>query len=163
MGTWGTGWFENDAAADFLWDLEAEAPPGRRALLLGRLHAVADGTGYLEGSVADEALAVAALLAIAGGADPATVAPNVELPGALPGPDAEALALAREAVHRLAEAGNDWLGLWAEAGEQEQTLARLAVLQEQLRAVTPVAQPAKAAPLPTPGEAQRRRWWPRRA
>ena len=141
MGTWGTGWFDNDSAADFLGDLEDEAPDDRTDLLVDRLRTVADASGYLEGPEADEGLAAAALVAVAGGgADAATVASGVELPGDLPRPDAATLTLARAAVTRLAEPeDNEWLELWDEAGERERALGRLAGLQEQLAAATPRA------------------------
>lgn len=163
MGTWGTGWFENDAAADFLGDIEAVAPAGRSALLLHRLRAVADGNDDDEGPDADEALAAAALIAIAGGADAGTLAPNVELPSGLPSPDASLLALARAAVTRLAQPqDNEWLELWAEAGQQKLALSRLAALQEQLAAVVPAVGPAAASTAPAGHDGGRRRWWRRR-
>lgn len=162
MGTWGTGWFENDAAADFLIELEDQAPARRHTLLVNRMRAVVDAKGYLEGPEADEGLAAAALIATAGGGvDAATVAPNVDLPPALQPPDAATLALARAAVTRLSDPkDNEWLDLWDEAGEREDALSRLAGLQEQLPAATPVAGPAAAAPEEGEG-GPKRRWWRR--
>lgn len=163
MGTWGTGWFENDAAADFLIEVEDQAPGRQHALLVSRMRSAIDANRYLEGPEADEGLAAAALIATAGGgADAATVAPNVELPAALQAPDAATLALARAAVTRLSDPkDNEWLDLWDEAGELPAALARLAGLQEQLAAVTPLAGPAAAA-APAQGEGGRkRRWWRR--
>ena len=61
MGTWGTGPFDNDTAADFAGDLD-DAPPGEReALVRGVLARTVRATGYLD--EAQEAVAAAALIA----------------------------------------------------------------------------------------------------
>ena len=61
MGTWGTGPFDNDTAADFAGDLD-DAPPGEReALVRGVLAHTVSAAGYL--NVAQEAVAAAALIA----------------------------------------------------------------------------------------------------
>ena len=61
MGTWGTGPFDNDTAADFAGDLD-DAPPGEReALVRGVLARTVSAAGYLD--EAQEAVAAAALIA----------------------------------------------------------------------------------------------------
>lgn len=61
MGTWGTGPFDNDTAADFAGDLD-DAPPGEReAHVRGVLARTVSAAGYLD--VAQEAVAAAALIA----------------------------------------------------------------------------------------------------
>ena len=60
MGTWGTGPFDNDTAADFAGDLD-DAPPGEReALVRGVLARTVSAAGYLD--EAQEAVAAAALI-----------------------------------------------------------------------------------------------------
>jgi hypothetical protein len=61
MGTWGTGPFDNDEAADFAGDLD-DAPPGEReALVRGVLTRTVGATGFLD--EAERAVAAAALIA----------------------------------------------------------------------------------------------------
>ena len=62
MGTWGTGPFDNDTAADFAGDLD-DAPPGERERLSGQvlLSCTVSAAGYLD--EAQEAVAAAALIA----------------------------------------------------------------------------------------------------
>lgn len=61
MGTWGTGPFDNDEAADFAGDLD-DAPPGEReALVRGVLTRTVGATGFLD--EAERAVAATALIA----------------------------------------------------------------------------------------------------
>ena len=48
MGTWGTGPFDNDNAADFRGDLDHLDAPGRIKAIHGALEEAAQETGYLE-------------------------------------------------------------------------------------------------------------------
>ncbi|MGV4891595.1 DUF4259 domain-containing protein [Streptomyces viridosporus] len=61
MGTWDTGPFDNDTAADFANALDAVGPGAREALIRGVLIRTIDATGYP--TEADEAVAAAALIA----------------------------------------------------------------------------------------------------
>src|SRR5262245_13461015 len=61
MGTWDTGPFDNDTAADFANALDDAEPEAREALIRGVLVRTIDATGYL--AEADEAVAAAALIA----------------------------------------------------------------------------------------------------
>ncbi|OPG01976.1 hypothetical protein B1R27_34555 [Streptomyces sp. GKU 895] len=61
MGTWDTGPFDNDSAADFAGDLDDAKPEERQALVRGVLTRTIDATGWL--SEGDEAVAAAALIA----------------------------------------------------------------------------------------------------
>ncbi|MDQ0766707.1 hypothetical protein QF027_009342 [Streptomyces canus] len=61
MGTWDTGPFDNDAAADFADDLDDAGPEEREALIRGVLTRTVDATGWL--TEGDEAVAAAALIA----------------------------------------------------------------------------------------------------
>ena len=163
MGTWGTGWFENDAAADFVGDLQDAQPSARPALIAARLQSVADQGGYIEGPDADEGLAAAALVALAGGAG-AAVANEAEVASALPAPDAATLTLAGSVVTRLSSPDeNEWFELWSEAGEAEAATARLSELQQALAGVVPAvgAEPWSATAPPPDARPPKRRWWKR--
>ncbi|CAM5693778.1 DUF4259 domain-containing protein [Streptomyces chartreusis] len=61
MGTWDTGPFDNDSAADFAGDLDDANPEEREALIRGVLTRTVDATGWL--TVGEEAVAAAALIA----------------------------------------------------------------------------------------------------
>lgn len=162
MGTWGTGWFENDAAADFLGDVEDARPSARPALIAARLQSMADQRGYIEGPDADEWLAAAALVALAGGG--AAVAKEVKVASTLPAPDAATLTLARSVVTRLSSPdGNEWFELWSEAGEAEAAMARLTDLQQALARLAPAvsAEPWVARAAPPGARPPKRRWWKR--
>ncbi|WP_329458392.1 DUF4259 domain-containing protein [Streptomyces sp. NBC_01497] len=60
MGTWDTGPFDNDAAADFANALDDAEPAEREALIRGVLARTVDAAGYLR--EAEEAVAAAALI-----------------------------------------------------------------------------------------------------
>ncbi|MGW0752601.1 DUF4259 domain-containing protein [Streptomyces sp. NPDC002587] len=61
MGTWDTGPFDNDTAADFANALDDAEPEARKSLIRGVLIRTIDATGYL--TEAEEAVAAAALIA----------------------------------------------------------------------------------------------------
>ncbi|MFE4957050.1 DUF4259 domain-containing protein [Streptomyces sp. NPDC056653] len=61
MGTWDTGPFDNDTAADFANALDAAGPAERKALIRGVLTRTVDAAGYLTDG--EEAVAAAALIA----------------------------------------------------------------------------------------------------
>jgi hypothetical protein len=136
VGTWGTGPFDNDTAADFAGDLD-DAPPGEReALVRGVLTRTASDTGYL--AEAEEAVAAAALIA-------------AQCPGGSPvdtvyGPD-EPLPVFPEDLRKLAASALDrvladdsWLrGNWNDPAKMRQWLA-------SVRACRDVLDPPPAAP-----------------
>ncbi|MFG3207369.1 DUF4259 domain-containing protein [Streptomyces sp. NPDC048192] len=77
MGTWDTGHFDNDAAADFSHRLDQAAAAERESIVRRALVLTIDAQGYLDSDVAAEAVAAAALVGGLG---------SVELPprGSLP-------------------------------------------------------------------------------
>ena len=93
MGTWGTGPFDNDTAADFSHTLDDAASGDREQVLRGVLTRTVEAAGYL--TEAEEAVAAAALIAARcpGGRPIDTVygpkQPTPDLPG-----DVRALAAA---------------------------------------------------------------------
>ena len=119
MGSWGTGVFDDDAAADWAAGLGAahawQRPWRLRAALA---HAVVT-PGYLQRDIGAMALAAAAVVAASCRGGPA-------LDGAY-GPDPEILArlrvrrldraLAVRAVRRVLGEASEWRELWEEAGE----------------------------------------------
>jgi hypothetical protein len=168
MGTWGKGALDNDAALDFIGDLEDGPASGRVQMIHERLRGVADRVGYLEGSDADEALAAALLVLVAGGgAVPEALGSTSAAAGVvstLPRPDAELIQQARAAVRRItSNTDNEWIELWAEAGELEEATARLLTLVHALEALPAPQQDVSAHPTnPAPDEPpSRRRWWKR--
>ncbi|MFF4343876.1 DUF4259 domain-containing protein [Kitasatospora sp. NPDC001540] len=63
MGTWSTGPFDNDTAADFAGDLDEAAPEQRAALLRTALTRALHAPDGLDGSDGARAVAAAALVA----------------------------------------------------------------------------------------------------
>ncbi|MDI2130528.1 DUF4259 domain-containing protein [Yinghuangia seranimata] len=61
MGTWGTGPFDNDTAADFAATLDEARPEERASIVRGVLTRTVTANGYP--AEADEAIAAAALIA----------------------------------------------------------------------------------------------------
>lgn len=72
MGTWGTGPFDNDTAADFGGDLDEAAAGEREGMVRGALTRVIDTEDYLETPESEVAVAAAALVAAQCAQDAAT-------------------------------------------------------------------------------------------
>ena len=117
MGAWGIGNFDNDDAADWVYEL-AESD-GKDVLLAALEEATADG--YLEAPVCSVALAaaevVASLLGNAGKRLPDEVRKWVEANDAEVGHDL--LTLARAAVTRIKQ-DSELRELWEETDDYEQ-------------------------------------------
>jgi hypothetical protein len=109
MGTWDTGPFDNDSAADFAGDLDEAAPEAREALIRGVLLRARDATGLLW--EAEAAVAAAALIAAQcpGGTplDP-IYGPASPMPAFSP----DLRLLAEEALARVAAAGDGPASGW---------------------------------------------------
>lgn len=133
MGTWDTGHFDNDTAADFGGELD-DVPPGKReALLRDALTAVA-GTGredYLDSDEAVVAVAAAALVAAQcpGGA-PVTTAYGPDDP--LPPLDPALRGLAVRALDRVVGEESELPELWGDSGDGAQWTAGIAELRAVL-------------------------------
>lgn len=115
MGAWGVGNFDNDDAADWVYELEQS---NDTSVLVATLGEVTTG-GYLESPVGCEALAaaevVAALLGNAGKALPDNVRKWVAVNDVEVGHDL--LALARAAVARVKAEDSELRELWQETGD----------------------------------------------
>ena len=115
MGAWGVGPFENDDAADWVYELEAGEGLDvlRSALSLGELD-------YVEAPEGSIALAAAEIVAASGGQ------PHPELPeepaawlASNGGQVTEAeRQLARQAVARVGAEGSELAELWEDAGAE---------------------------------------------
>ncbi|MEU0274038.1 DUF4259 domain-containing protein [Streptomyces sp. NPDC006307] len=113
MGTWDTGPFDNDTAADFAGDLDEAAEDERAGLLRDALARAAGTTGYLEADVADTAVAAAALVAAqCPGGEPTdqVYGPEEPLPDLTP-----LRGLALDALDRVMSEPSELLELWAGA------------------------------------------------
>jgi hypothetical protein len=122
VGAWGVGNFDNDDAADWVYELEES---NDTSVLVATLGEATEG-GYLESPVGCEALAaaevVAALLGNAGKALPDGVRKWVAVNDVEVGHDL--LALARAAVARVAKAEDSELReLWQETDDYPQWVA----------------------------------------
>ncbi|MER6390530.1 DUF4259 domain-containing protein [Streptomyces sp. NPDC001523] len=98
MGTWDTGPFDNDTAADFANALDDAEPEAREALIRGVLVRTVDAIGCL--TEAEEAVAAAALIAAqCPEGDPVDTPYGPETP--MPLFPSDLRALAREALARI--------------------------------------------------------------
>jgi hypothetical protein len=128
MGTWGTGPFHYDGAADFAGDLDDASPGEREALVRGVLTRTVQATRDLGEAV--EAVAAAALIAAQcpGGQPVETVyGPRQPLPSF---PD-DLRELAARALGRVL-ADERLPGTWVDPADARQWLASLKVLRDAL-------------------------------
>lgn len=134
MGTWGTGPYDNDAAADFCGFLD-DAPPARRPeMIRAALHAAAGTTGYLDASLAEKAVAAAAIvLAQQNGTPPVSAyAPDFLVAGGPLDLPAEVGPLAVAALDRVVGPDSEWRELWEEASDPASALRVVAALRRAL-------------------------------
>ncbi|MDX2850611.1 DUF4259 domain-containing protein [Streptomyces sp. PA03-3a] len=135
MGTWATGPFDNDTAADFACALDDAKPEEREALIRGVLTRTVHAAGYL--AEAEEAVAAAALIAAQcpGGEPVATsYGPETTFPSNL-------RTLADEALARIVSDESGLSSNWVDSREGRQWRATL----NRLRSV--LAPPPPAIPL----------------
>ncbi|PWI09878.1 hypothetical protein DIZ27_15325 [Streptomyces sp. NWU339] len=135
MGTWDTGPFDNDTAADFANALDDAEPDAREALIRGVLIRTIDATGHL--AEAEEAVAAAALIAAqCPGGDPVDTPYGPETP--MPALPTDLRTLADEALARIADDEAGPASNWVDPKDWKQWRTMLT----RLRAVL--------APPPTP-------------
>lgn len=129
MGAWGTGTFDNDDAADWVWELE-EA--GDYEVTRAVLEAVTQRDDYLEAPTCSEALAAAEVLAAGRGRPPVRLPDEVAawLAGR-EAPDDALVALAKRAVAVIAR-DSELRELWAEGEHFSQWQAALFDLDARL-------------------------------
>jgi hypothetical protein len=142
MGTWGTGPFDNDEAADFAGDLD-DAPPGEReALVRGVLTRTVGATGFLD--EAERAVAAAALIAAqCPGGRPVKTVYGPEQP--LPVFPEDLRELAARALDRILAGEAGGLEMWVKPAHASQWLASVRAFLDVL------APPPASHDVPLPG------------
>ncbi|MGW1773972.1 DUF4259 domain-containing protein [Streptomyces sp. NPDC002104] len=113
MGTWDTGPFDNDTAADFGGDLDEAAAGEREGVVRGTLTRVTDTVGHLEAPESERAVAACALVASqCPGGEPSDPVYGPEEPL----PDLTGLRhLALQALERVMTEPSELMDLWAES------------------------------------------------
>jgi uncharacterized membrane protein YccC len=132
MGTWGTGPFDDDQAADWVWELQKAKDWG---VVMTALQRAADAAAdaYLEapdGQIAWAAAAVVAAADDAGVTAPEEVSRWLASHRADRPPDARSLAA--RALQRITSNQSELVELWEEAGDEEWR-ANIKRLAEQLQ------------------------------
>ncbi|MGA4837671.1 DUF4259 domain-containing protein [Streptomyces sp. G45] len=116
MGTWDTGPFDNDTAADFCGGLDEAAAGEREGIVREALIRTIGTRGYLDASEAEDAVAAAALIAAqCPGGEPAhpVYGPDEPLP------DLTGLRdLALQALDRVMTEPSELMELWAEGDDE---------------------------------------------
>ncbi|MFG3205238.1 DUF4259 domain-containing protein [Streptomyces sp. NPDC048192] len=113
MGTWDTGHFDNDAAADFSHTLDEAPAAERESIVRLALVLTIDTQGYLDSDIAAEAVAAAALVAAqCPTGEPVTTAYGPQRP--LPQLSPELRDLAIQALDRVITEPSELLELWGE-------------------------------------------------
>ncbi|WP_231156163.1 DUF4259 domain-containing protein [Streptomyces sp. CNZ748] len=134
MGTWGTGPFGNDTAADFANALDDARPEEREALIRGVLTRTVDATGWL----AEGELAVAAAALIAAqcpGSDPIDMSYGPEEP--MPAFPDDLRTLADEALARVISEEAGPASNWVDPEDWKQWRAGLNRLRTVLAPASP--------------------------
>ncbi|MFI2301030.1 DUF4259 domain-containing protein [Actinacidiphila glaucinigra] len=138
MGTWATGPFDNDTAADFACALDDATPEDREALIRGVLTRTGHAAGYL--AEAEEAVAAAALIAAqCPGGEPVDTSYGPETP--MPTFPSDLRTLADEALARIVRDESGLSSDWVDPREGRQWRATL----DRLRSV--LAPPPPTLPI----------------
>ncbi|WP_406131357.1 DUF4259 domain-containing protein [Streptomyces sp. NBC_00989] len=125
MGTWDTGPFDNDTAADFAIALDHANPDEREVLIRGVLVRTVSATGYL--SEAEEAIAAAALIAAqCPGGEPIDTAYGPEK--AMPAFPVDLRTLTAEALTRILDDESGLAANWVDPADASRWLATISRL-----------------------------------
>ncbi|MER6677772.1 DUF4259 domain-containing protein [Streptomyces sp. NPDC000983] len=114
MGTWDTGPFDNDTAADFAGDLDKAAPEEREAMIRGVLKRAA-GPGDFLGIYDGERAVAAAALVVAQHPDGTAACPNYGPSKPLPQLPADLRMLAVDALDQTVSHRSELAEQWGEA------------------------------------------------
>ena len=129
MGTWGSGPFENDDAADFADELDDADPARREVLIREALQRAVDTDEYLESDDAARAVAAAAVVAATRTAgmpmDDDTDGPEFLTTGDLTALPDDLAELARQALDRVAAEDSEWREAWEESDALDEAVATL--------------------------------------
>jgi hypothetical protein len=132
MGTWGTGPFDNDYAADFAGDLDEAAEAERPSLIREALAVVAHGDAQ-DGHRGDIAVAAAALVAVqCPGGEPSDPIYGPEEP--LPPLPEDLRPLAVAALDRVTGHDSELRKLWGDDDSAREWLAGIGRLRVVLSA-----------------------------
>ena len=139
MGAWGSGSFDNDTAADWVYGLvDAASEDEALKVLESALSAAAEITEgeYLDADVGSCAVAAAAVVAAAAGSTADDLPENVaewvtDHAAAVP---ASLRVLGKKALNRVAGSDSELAELWAEGGDDDGFASEIRVLAERLTA-----------------------------
>jgi hypothetical protein len=125
VGTWDTGPFDNDTAADWSGGLDDIEPEDRLDLIRSTLSAAADELDYLDSREACQAVAAAAVIASQLGGDPidSPYAPDFLLAGETLEVEPDVAPLAVRALDRVVGEESEWRDLWDDASETDRDAA----------------------------------------
>jgi hypothetical protein len=132
MGTWDTGHFDNDTAADFSGKLDEAAEAEREAIIRTALTSTIESDEYLDSYEASQAVASAALIAAQlPGGTPVTTAYGPDKPLPAFSPDLRPLAV--QALDRVLAKESELAELWDETEYGPKWRESVAELQAVLR------------------------------
>ncbi|WP_405653984.1 DUF4259 domain-containing protein [Streptomyces sp. NBC_00019] len=117
MGTWGTGPFDSDLAADFVDGLEGLSSEQIIDVLHGAFQRVADSGTRVDGGGGVEAVAAAALVAAQVPGSGIVIDPDDGPKEPLPQLPVPLRALARRALHRVTEDGSELRQGWVDEND----------------------------------------------
>jgi hypothetical protein len=135
MGTWDSGPFDNDTAADWSGNLNDAPVDQREPIIRTTLAAVLHNTGYLDSDLAVEAIAAAAVIASQRpGGTPVTTpyGPDFLLDGQTLSLPADLDGLAVRALDRILSDESEWRSLWEESGQYAEAQAELLAIRTVL-------------------------------
>ncbi|MFB9721102.1 DUF4259 domain-containing protein [Planobispora longispora] len=135
MGTWDSGPFDNDTAADWCGDLHDAAPEARAGMVRQALQSAAESADYLDASEGCEAMAATAIVAAecCGGPPVTSVyAPDFLVEGGRVGLSDDLVPLALRALDRVLGEGSELRQLWEEADGGRSLLAEAEPLRAAL-------------------------------
>lgn len=134
MGSWVTGAFDNDGAADFLDGLDDAEPGEREDAIRAAFETATQADEYLDVDEGQDAIAAAAVVAAIHQGRPVTAFGDdrtfaaTEYPPATP----ELRALAVAALNRVTGDDSEWRELWEETDDYAAALATIDELRAAL-------------------------------
>ncbi len=137
MQIWDAGPFENDVAAEFAGDLDDNDPTEREIMLREALQAAVDAEDEVPLDVALRAVAAAAVVAASRPGGPpieSDFAPEFLRDSRETAPEIpdDVVALARDALDRVAGPDSAWRGYWEETDGLKEALAAVDMLRDGL-------------------------------
>ncbi|MFF4887529.1 DUF4259 domain-containing protein [Streptomyces nigra] len=120
MGTWGTGPFDSDLAADFVDELEGLTHQQVIDVLERAFHRVTDSRERVDGGDGAEAIAAGALVASTLPDSPIVIDPDDGPAEPLPALPASLRASAKSALHRVFQDGSEMATGWVDSGDADQ-------------------------------------------